>query len=275
MRTRSRIVAVLLSAAAAVSAVSAGTPVLGATGTPEQTSYTVLQFNMCGNASHCPDPDGVPDAIVRSVTGHDPQPIVVTLNEVCANQLDYVVSELASYGYTGVHDPTGPTCGNGTAYGNALLVNSGLGAVDTWELPNPGGNEPRGLMCAAVEAAGFRACVTHISQHDEDQAEQIRAVADTLDPLLDAGERVLLGGDFNVPPDDAEISPLYGSCYPDGVGRFAEADSDPPCTRTGEWTVGTGKIDYVFFSEHFTNLTGDVTHSDYSDHAPVWATATL
>lgn len=262
----------------AVAVVLVGTQTIGSASspasTPEQTALTYLQFNMCGNASHCPDTGGVSDAIVRSVTGHDPQPYVVTLNEACASQLDYLVDQLAPHGYTGVHDPTGPTCDDGSAYGNAMLVQSGFTEVGSWELPNPGGNEPRKLLCVAPETQDIVACVTHISHIEEDQAEQIQAVGDQLGTLVDAGERVMIGGDFNVTPEDARMSPMYGSCYPDGAGLFNEADSDPACSRTGEGSFGDSKIDYVFFSEQFTELSGDVTHSDYSDHAPLWAQAT-
>jgi endonuclease/exonuclease/phosphatase family metal-dependent hydrolase len=218
---------------------------------------TYLQFNMCGNACNHGD-----TAVVRNLeqTVAADRPAAVTLNEVCENQYDRLRRDLP--GYAGRFDATGPQCGNGARYGNAVLVRgSGLDVMGSWQLPNPAGDETRRLSCVRPHAAGGAAmivCVTHISFVAGNIAAQIDAVAGIV-RALPGGEPVLLGGDFNTDPGDARLNPVYSTRYQSGAGAFTEADSAVSHSRTGaprrpgadgvnETTFAKTKLDYIFLA---------------------------
>lgn len=95
---------------------------------------------------------------------------------------------------------------------------------------------------------------------------------DQVTKYQDRGYRTIVGGDFNLEPDDSQIKPMY-------AGNF-EADTDDKCNTAVRWTLGCiipfgHKYDYIFFSDSGWDLkTGDVIRNgswryDYgrlSDH---------
>jgi endonuclease/exonuclease/phosphatase family metal-dependent hydrolase len=264
-----------------------------------------LQFNMCGQES----PHGcgygltVAQDVERSVLNHSPQPSVITLEEVCRSQYDHMYLALGPY--YGHFETTVPhLCGDGTDYGVAILLRtSSFTFLGGWELPHPAGGEIRHLSCLqthAFETGGqpLVACVTHIDTNGTNITAQIKEVARITSGYW-SGNHVMVGGDFNVDPDSPKLNPMYHTSYtnPTGTGIFNEADSFPSHTRAGanatyqEYTscgghhTGCGgnqawlpqdKIDYVFFSDlDFYSYSADATYATHSDHAPLWATATM
>jgi endonuclease/exonuclease/phosphatase family metal-dependent hydrolase len=253
--------------------------------TPVRQAY--LQFNMCGNACNH---GGL--AVVHNLehTIAADRPVAVTLNEVCENQYERLRRDLP--GYAGRFDPTGPVCGNGTRYGNAVLVHgSGLDVLGGRQLPNPAGDETRRLLCVRGHPAGAAAlvvCVTHISFVAGNIAAQIDAVAGYLRGLP-GGEAILLGGDFNTDPGDARLDPVYSNRYDAGTGSFTEADSAASHSRMGtgrrpgadgvnETTFAKTKLDYIFLADgHWSAARATVVDAGggLSDHGALLATTTV
>jgi endonuclease/exonuclease/phosphatase family metal-dependent hydrolase len=271
----------------AVAAATAVAVVFAGDANAATVRQTYLQFNMCGNA--CNHGGSTVERNLERTIGAD-TPFLVTLNEVCESQYQQLRSALRAYG--GRFDPTGPTCDNGSRYGNAILARvSEVDLVGSWGLPNPSGGEPRRLMCLRVQPTGgigLVVCVTHISPVPADIGAQVDAVAGVVHGLGGA-QAVVLGGDFNTDPADTRLNPLYSTCYRSGTGTFAEADS-AECgsratneTRRGvdvanDHTFGRHKLDYIFLSDgHWSTARASAFDavSGLSDHAALRATATL
>jgi endonuclease/exonuclease/phosphatase family metal-dependent hydrolase len=248
---------------------------------------TYLQLNMCGNACNKGSLTVV-TAVERSIDSR--QPFVVTLNETCENQFNRFKADLVVY--RAFFDPTGPTCHNGTRYGNIILVRAtNTSLIGRWTLPNPADDETRGLMCVYTQlpqARPLAACVTHISDFPGNIASQVRTVASVLSGLrgLDA---VLIGGDFNTDPGDARMDPMYDPCYGGGAGVFVESDSFGCASRytlnqhvggdtLNQATLGNAKFDNVFLSRgDWSSASATVADAagGLSDHRGLWATAVL
>jgi endonuclease/exonuclease/phosphatase family metal-dependent hydrolase len=258
---------ILVAAVAVLATMALATP---AGAVPVTMSF--FQFNMAGSSVN-EGSLGVAGAVVSSVEDADDLPFVVTLNEVCLNQHLHIEGRLDEHGYVGTWGPTGPTCDNGEPYGNSIFMRSGRSKLGNVDLPNPNGNEQRRLLCVRSNGQDmFVGCVTHISHEAEDQDVQIAAVADRLNGFRNDGYRVMVGGDFNVTPGDSALDPVYAVCS-GGDGQFHETDVAKCGGRGGESTHGDRKIDYIFYSSHFSSLWGDATRSDYSDHDPLWGRA--
>lgn len=231
-----------------------------------------MQLNIAGNSMH---KGGLAPAkeVVSLVKAE--QPYVVTLNEVCATQFDYIKKNLSGSGYRAWHGHTGVSCKNGSAFGNVVLIRIASSVVGNWALPNPVEKEHRRLLCVKATNYAMVACSTHISWGAGDQVAQIRAVADRLATFRAKGYRVIIGGDFNVTPTSAALDPMYDTCYPSGAGVLFETAGTRCAARSGEATVGaTRKIDYIFFSEEYQGLKGEAVPTGVSDHKVLWGTAT-
>lgn len=96
------------------------------------------------------------------------------------------------------------------------------------------------------------------------------------------GYTAFVGGDFNDDPLSAVADNFYHPDYRRGArGGFKEVDS--PCGKTmamrhsilycrsGEKTIGSGKIDYLFVRPSVHVNWADVTNAKHSDHRILWA----
>ncbi len=234
---------------------------------------TFLQFNLCGNACN----RGGLQVVTRLEDAIDARrPFAVTLNEVCENQFARLRTDLVLY--HGRFDPTGPTCHNGSRYGNAILVRAANATlVGGWNLPNPAGDETRRLVCLRTQQPRLIICVTHISNYVGNIAAQVAAVAGILRRLT-VGDAVLLAGDFNTDPADPRLNPMYSGCYRPDTGIFREAAGCPGRPAVNEATYGVHKYDYIFLSD--VGWSSTVAHAEgiadgLSDHKALWATATV
>lgn len=253
---------------AAASGHVAGGP--GAAGAGKTKQY--LQFNIAGNSMHggkvTPAKTVVSDVKARL-------PYVVTLNEVCGTQFDYIEEHLASYGYRAQHGHTGVNCKDGSAFGNVVLIKIASERIGNWKLPNPVNGEHRRLLCVKATNYAMAACATHISYGKDDKEAQVSAVAARMAKLRAKGYRVILGGDFNLQPHHTQLDPIYASCYPSGSGAMYEAAAHRCGARDGAPTVdGKWKLDYLFFTGQYEGLQATTTSTPVSDHTELWATAT-
>lgn len=281
------------TSAVAAAAVLAGTFVV-VTGTPAQAvSQTYLQINICGNKSSCyngADSAGVD--IANSVINHSA--VVVSLNEVCGNQLTAAKNSLSSrgYNYQSIWIENIPAGSSSLAtackgYGNGLLVKF-QGAANPADFADrrwsTAGGEKRGQLCAHIVNPDYYHCVLHLSASNDDAR---RGDLDVFFPpvqnLINSGKHVVVAGDFNVGPSNTLLDRYYTNEYsPAGYGRFREVDGScwtRPATEGGStcneptfaaWNVTDKKLDYIFVSRPGFGVTGgDVTASTTSDHDPL------
>lgn len=205
--------------------------------------------------------------------------------------------------------------GNGALYGNAVLYRSDfaddifpipyqggggtqggagydLGTPDlTDEDGEPRGHEKRGMACVASTQKNVVFCSAHLTSDDgaatEAETQRINEILEEEYP----GYTALVGGDFNSKPSDESMGNMYDEEYGNGAsGNLKEVDSVDEGTvfgadycRGGESTHGDNywvystrkKIDYIFVSKDVEIHDADATHSDDSDHDPLWSDVTF
>lgn len=264
-------------------------PAHAATGGP----YRLLQFNFCGNVENdlCKvegSTGAAVDATVSSIL--DFKPHVVTLNEICANQLTAMATRLKAKGFpmylsfrsTSRQRTLSCTDDN---YGIGFLSRRPMSAVGDRYLQNVGttctltAEECRYVRCVTLTLlVATKVCVTHIGKTG--QAAQIRQVV-SLGNGYASSMPVIIAGDLNVRPQDDALDIAYRTGGGGARGGYDEADACAArTTQTSTCNEGTievadtdPKIDYVFASARdFYSLTADATSARYSDHDPVRAT---
>ncbi|UNS96702.1 endonuclease/exonuclease/phosphatase family protein [Streptomyces tubbatahanensis] len=117
----------------------------------------------------------------------------------------------------------------------------------TLTFPSTNGR-PEGTQRAACFKDGpnkFLACTVHLPAGGADpdgrqRAATVQSLHDQLLAYQEKGYRTIVGGDFNLKPDDSEIKPMYEDNF----------EADP---QHGD-TQKTGKIDYMFFSDYGWDL---------------------
>lgn len=191
----------------------------------------VLQMNLCNSGfAGCYTGRSVTAAaaVIRAQT-----PDVVTLNEVCQNDMAVLEEALADgKGATAsVFQPamdrrTGAAfqCDNGRPYGIGVVIRrasasarftSARGIYPAQDTRDP---EERAWVC--VDAVGVEACTTHLANTDASVAEaQCRYLFGTVIPGVRARggpTHVVLGGDLNL---QVGGSPDLRSCVPDADRR--------------------------------------------------------
>lgn len=250
------------------------------------TQYRFLQFNAAGNVLYGGDVRAGVD-IGNSVLSLRPQ--VVTLNEICRNQAEYLDSWLTTKGYPVqvTHTQTIPTFttarGIQCQYGNALVSvgeqsqRMPAARVDLYSA----GLEQRALTCLdVVLPLVVRACVTHLTNGSDANRSGVRktqisqvAGAGILRDRMQQGAPTLLGGDMNVSPrgdfyNPDQLDPLY---YWQGLGPFVEVEGtrvgcDPPFYPCSP-TLGIRKFDYIFLDRaSWTSLSATTSNALVSDH---------
>ncbi len=264
------------------------TPGRAATGGP----YRILQFNFCGNADNdsCNvegSTGAAVDAAVSSIL--DFKPHVVTLNEICANQLTAMATRLKAKGFPmylsfrSTSRQSSLRCTDDN-YGIGFLSRRPMSAVGDRYLQNAGSTctlsteECRYVRCVTLTLlVATKVCVTHIGTSG--QGPQIRQVV-SLGNGYASSLPVIIAGDLNVRPDNDALDIAYRTGGGGARGGYDEADACADRTsQTSTCNEGTidvfgtdPKIDYVFASARdFYGLTADATSATYSDHDPVRA----
>jgi endonuclease/exonuclease/phosphatase family metal-dependent hydrolase len=255
-------------------------PVASAAPAHSATQYRFLQFNTSGNVRYGGDPQAGVD-IGNSVLSLRPH--VATINEICLNQAERLVSWVAQKGYPVQMTHYGripeftTSRGFRCKFGNAL-VSAGTGSQGS-AVHHPldsGGLEPRAMTCADVRLPlVVRACVTHLTNGTDASRSSVRKaqITSVASKVNVTGIPVVLGGDMNVSPrgdsyNPDQLDPLY---YWQGVGQFLEVEGtrtgcDPPfspCAPTHGWR----KIDYIFVDRwNWSGLSATTSSAAVSDH---------
>lgn len=152
-------------------------------------------------------------------------------------------------------------------WGNAILSRYPIVDERLMKFESTGNLRRAGLAVTIQPESGraFDVVVTHLDNPSEAGDIRDAQLAQLLD-LLTMERPTILGGDFNMTPDDP------------GLGRLLELGLiDAAATAGGaEPTSEDGRrIDYIFVSEDFTVIDATVIDSDASDHFPVVVTLGL
>lgn len=215
----------------------------GRTGSTDSRSFTQLQLNLCnsGFAACYKNGDSIPEgAELIYFTGPD----VVTINEICSNDVADLQASLAEawptdYTYSvfmpAVDKSTEAPykCKNQFFYGNAVM---GRVAASTWKgveayagqyMTQDSGKEGRIFICASAAGHHF-ACTTHLSSEQESIAlAQCKALMFEALPyfrqLTAVSGRTIVGGDLNLEYDKSDIENVQ-NCVPNGYSRKGDGD---------------------------------------------------
>ena len=289
------------SAALAVCLAAVGLAVAAASPAGADVRKDFLDFNACGNVcNHGDQGDGsVVEAIRNSIYNHSPRPDAVTLNEMCYGQFEALQRRINAGDwnmqgfFSKARDHVDDCNGDDKRFGNAVFVRGNATDANRKWFFNQAGDEERNILCVRVEwATPTRVCATHLTHLDTTHCDsypddgfttcrsfQAAEVEDHVRNYLDNGVAVVVGGDFNATPGKGALDHLYDNWINpggSGHGRFKEVDQGDPACRCGEATHGDGKLDYIFVnSGKWYDVGGDATHSDWSDHDPLWGHATL
>ncbi|MFI2380588.1 endonuclease/exonuclease/phosphatase family protein [Streptomyces sp. NPDC018964] len=251
--------------------------------TTSPKTYNIWQWNVAGNKLNAGSvTSGMVDGAVSSIVYRNAD--FAAFNELCANQWRALVTQLRAANWPDDHDNFGrfeasrtaddPDVCGGEAFGNAIFSKRPLGTADRIELPDDGTDEKRNLLCAPLLAdSATRFCTTHITvASDADKLKQLQDVQGRLDAWVNAGQTVMIAGDFNVQPHYPSLDTFYSATLETGInggnrGLFRELDDTDPvktelpsCLGYGEWTADDKtvsqspcktmrKIDMLFVSE--------------------------
>jgi endonuclease/exonuclease/phosphatase (EEP) superfamily protein YafD len=218
----------------------------------------------------------------------------ITLQEVCPQQLDWLVATYTSK-WTIVavqkQTPAVTGCANpGVDRPFTVVIwRGGPGGTPAW-FPEISGitGAPGGMACVEFPRGGVAVdlCSVHLnstewgsySGEDLRLRETTRIKQITKDTWLSRGHFVIVGGDFNGKPTTVPLDKMYDESL-GGTGDFTEYNRSGP-SRDGRNTAhssgdhtdsGEGydrKIDYIFFSSNRAPREGDAVDitTDASDH---------
>ncbi|HYE57307.1 MAG TPA: endonuclease/exonuclease/phosphatase family protein, partial [Rhodothermales bacterium] len=164
---------------------------------------------------------------------------------------------------------------DGGAYGIAILSRWPLRADTVWHLPvsppqrRAGGSmEPRTALRVVVDAPGGPITVvnTHLdpARDDAGRRQEVRALLEHLAPVLRAGGRVLVGGDFNAEPGSAPLALFEAAGLTDAWRACGSGDG-----LSYPAAIPTKRIDYLLTSAALACRHAEVLQTDASDHRPV------
>jgi len=250
-------------------------PVVGA------KTLSLMNWNIAGATLNDGD-NYVGDRIITEVL--ERRPDIVTLNEVCGSQFDYLTRRLVEvgwqmHGHFVVAEVFNPTCyndgesddGGVMSVGNAIFVRGTVSREQDFifdanhKLIEDGVGIPwineRAVGCVTTRLLGtdrdVKVCNTHLDTEEPNRDHQVRELARVFGP--EARQMpFILAGDTNIPtpPENVAMGALYAA--PLGTGDFWETSQERACVTTvpcgvaqgGEDTYMhlPGKIDYVFAS---------------------------
>lgn len=242
-------------------------------------TYKAWVWNVAGHLIHRGSTtDGLIEAAVNSIVSRDID--FVGFNELCGSQYRALQAGLRAAGWPSTENfsrfaegrPAGTAVCAGSNFGNAIFSREPLGGASRILLPEDGGTEVRSLLCAPLlNTPHMRWCTTHVTTSSEIGADgfaanvrQLRFIQQHLLDWHDAGDTVLIGGDFNAQPHYGRLNRFYAPSVDTAVngdnrGVHRELDDlDVRCLGHGERTVAdptggpcdTGvKIDLFFARE--------------------------
>ncbi|MGQ0678972.1 MAG: endonuclease/exonuclease/phosphatase family protein [Actinomycetota bacterium] len=250
----------------------------------------LVQYNLYGAKGGTGYNHDVAPAVVNSIYNRDPTPSVISFNEICWYQWDYIWSMIrfkAPYGLEYIpfahwSIQQEDDC-YGSGYGNVIVSLRGAGTygVDKTFSSQTGGVELRGAACLANLIYSAVACSTHLAPPDSNPNNPSRfnvprtqqwELSVLVNQWATQGTPLFVLGDFNLLPSE-NLSAFSGWWYQ----VFAEGDrASPNATvsnkrstwRSSKPPYSQRAIDYAF--RRAPNLfTADsyIYFGDYSDHA--------
>jgi hypothetical protein len=245
-----------------------GTNGRGRTGSTDPKSFKELQLNLCYSclADCYSNGDSIPEGSeLIYVTG----PNVVTVNEICSNDIAELQASLAEawptdYTYAVFMPAMDKSmkapykCTSGFEYGSVIL---GRVAASAWKgvqgyggqyTTQDTGKEGRIFACASATGDHF-ACNTHLSSELESIAlTQCKALMFDALPYLkrlaSASRRTIVGGDLNLEYDTSNVENVQ-KCVPNGYTR-----------------KGDGKVQYVIYSNDLNSPSTKTYRLTHTDH---------
>ena len=228
-----------------------------------------VQMNLCHSGTvSCFSGDKVINEAYELVLQEMPD--VLTLNEICANDVNGVLYEgfrnsnpyeYTYWAFNPALDGAGTVkrCTNGQPFGNGVM-----GAVDAssfrdiqaWSYEyavQDGGNERRTAVCVYA-VTDHLACATHLSIVKSVAANQCQSLMDVAIPYIRAADHAyvdtVVGGDFNLK-------------YGDGAYDVQN------CVASGWTRKGDGDVQHVFFTNGLTAAGTNRLGMVWTDH-PLW-----
>lgn len=211
----------------------------GAGGAAPETELRILQLNLChsGVNESCFTADEVVDKAIDVID--DVTPTLVTLNEVCGDDLPALASatDAADFQFTPAlkADGTPVKCVNGDDYGIGLLSWS----APVWAQPVTGvysqqssTTERRVWICMGYE--GFVGCTTHLSTDGATALAQCQDFANGPVATAAATGPVATGGDWNL--------------------RYNGTPNAQACVPPSFFRKGDGSVQHAMVSDHFEFL---------------------
>lgn len=201
----------------------------------------VHEWNMCGSV--CNGGSQTPaNVVIYAVTGANPRPWSVSLNEVCLNSNQYsrMVNYLDDLGYhanyyTAKRSVSG--CG-GSNFGNVVFAVGPRRSVSTYAFPTQdGGAEVRGVVCNLNGGylGDWQACSTHLDNPRNSSTARAQE-GELYDVAALGGCRFsIYGGDFNIEPGYSDFNKWRTA--------YDEIDEAQPWLST---TDSGHKIDYIW-----------------------------
>ncbi|MDQ3608294.1 MAG: endonuclease/exonuclease/phosphatase family protein [Actinomycetota bacterium] len=150
-------------------------------------------------------------------------------------------------------------------YGTAILSEYPIQSSSNTLLPRPEEGEQRGLLEAVINVRGVRVRIANTHLQHNSSVERAAQVDRIMELLADSDEPVVLLGDLNARPGDAELQPLstrYDDAWLEGGegDGFTLSAADP-----------YARIDYIFVSREIVVESAEVRDTLASDHLPVVA----
>ncbi|WP_190086425.1 endonuclease/exonuclease/phosphatase family protein [Streptomyces longisporoflavus] len=270
------------------------------------SAVNVITWNICGGLTSCPNSDHpqrkLRELVNRKVDGQKLN--VIMMQESCGRLHAAALQKMLGSGWAVQHRvapllATGkpaPCAADGGRLDGGVTVavqkmpgsdfvndRDASAQSDGWNMTyTPARSDTpklgtQGAACLEDRGNKLLACTTHLANENADpnaayRRDSVSSLHQQVKEYQDRGYRTIVGGDFNLEPDDSQIKPMY-------AGNF-EADTDDKCNTAVHWTLGCTspfghKYDYIFFSDNGWDLkTGDVIRNgswryDYgrlSDH---------
>jgi heat shock protein HslJ/endonuclease/exonuclease/phosphatase family metal-dependent hydrolase len=229
-----------------------------------------FDWNICGAKCNHGDLQKVVGDLRSRIVAFRPH--IATLNEVCQSQVVRLEEVLQGSAWPMKHvfsdqrdDQRCQPVNGKRLFGDAVFSAGPLGDKKVVTLPSSKG-EHRDILCVDTRLGrDVLACVVHLdADAPKMNARQMNAVARFVNPRAAKGP-VVLAGDFNEAP--FRLAQLLN---PQRGGLFADLTA-------GKMTRGKKqKIDYILVSRgHFSNFSGGVKGSKYSDHRVLTGSADL
>lgn len=156
-------------------------------------------------------------------------------------------------------------------WGNAVFSRYPITEVNIERLPRGSDAMARSQLIVVLEVEPERRValiathLSHVDQQGDTRLPQARAVAGTLARLQERGVPVIIAGDLNAEPDDAELATfgdIARSAVPETNPTFPSADPEV-------------QIDHILVTQEFDVVGSDVPQAGGSDHLPVTARVVL